>query len=81
MDNRNFRLFSIDYQSNKLRHNESGYFKIFTGLFLLPFTLYANPPQKENPATIGVYYFDGWSGKNRHADNPDEPWQKTRQRI
>ena len=27
-------------------------------------------------ATVGVYYFDGWSGKNRHADNPDEPWAK-----
>jgi|AGTN01.1.fsa_nt_gi hypothetical protein len=32
--------------------------------------------KKEKPATIGVYYFDGWSGKNRQADNPDEPWAK-----
>lgn len=43
-------------------------------LLLLPFTLYANPPQKQKPATIGVYYFDGWSGKNRHADDPSHPW-------
>ncbi len=26
------------------------------------------------PAIIGVYYFDGWSGTNRHALNPNEPW-------
>jgi hypothetical protein len=32
--------------------------------------------EKEKPATIGVYYFDGWSGKNRHADDPNEPWAK-----
>ncbi len=25
---------------------------------------------------VGVYYFDGWAGKNKHADNPDEPWAK-----
>lgn len=25
---------------------------------------------------VGAYYFDGWAGKNRHADNPDEPWAK-----
>ena len=32
--------------------------------------------KKKKPATIGVYYFDGWAGKSRHADNPDEPWAK-----
>ena len=32
--------------------------------------------KKEKPATIGVYYFDGWAGKNRQTDNPDEPWAK-----
>lgn len=31
--------------------------------------------KKEKPAAIGVYYFDGWSGKNRHAGNPNEPWE------
>src|SRR5690625_1729526 len=25
---------------------------------------------------IGAYFFDGWSGKNRHADDPDQPWAK-----
>ncbi|NMB35867.1 MAG: hypothetical protein GX989_06235 [Firmicutes bacterium] len=30
----------------------------------------------KKPATIGVYYFDGWSGKNRFADDPNEPWAK-----
>lgn len=32
--------------------------------------------EKDKPATVGVYYFDGWSGTNRHASNPDEPWAK-----
>jgi hypothetical protein len=26
------------------------------------------------PALIGVYYFDGWAGRNSHADDPNEPW-------
>jgi hypothetical protein len=25
---------------------------------------------------VGAYYFDGWAGKNRHADDPKEPWAK-----
>jgi hypothetical protein len=25
-------------------------------------------------ATVGVYYFDGWAGRNRRADDPNEPW-------
>lgn len=32
------------------------------------------PPTKR--ATIGVYYFDGWSGKNRYDGNPSQPWAK-----
>lgn len=32
--------------------------------------------KKIKPATVGVYYFDGWSGKNRYADNPAHPWAK-----
>ncbi|MDR1454875.1 MAG: glycoside hydrolase family 99-like domain-containing protein [Tannerella sp.] len=31
---------------------------------------------KDKPATIGVYYFDGWAGKNKLADDPNEPWAK-----
>ena len=31
---------------------------------------------EKKPATIGVYYFDGWSGKHQLADNPGEPWAK-----
>jgi len=34
---------------------------------------YAQAPKK---ALVGAYYFDGWSGKNRRANNPDEPWAK-----
>ena len=25
---------------------------------------------------IGVWYFDGWAGKNKNADDPNEPWAK-----
>jgi len=32
--------------------------------------------KKTNLATVGVYYFDGWSGKNRYADDPAQPWAK-----
>ena len=32
--------------------------------------------KSKKPATIGVYYFDGWAGKHRQADNPNEPWAK-----
>lgn len=37
---------------------------------------WTNGTAKKKPATIGVYYFDGWAGKNRHADKPEEPWAK-----
>ena len=30
----------------------------------------------EPPLKVGVYYFDGWAGKNRKADDPNEPWAK-----
>jgi len=32
--------------------------------------------KKEKPATIGVYYFDGWAGKNSFDGDPNEPWAK-----
>ncbi len=25
---------------------------------------------------VGAYYFDGWAGNNKKADDPDEPWAK-----
>ena len=25
---------------------------------------------------VGVYYFDGWAGQNRSANDPNEPWAK-----
>lgn len=31
-------------------------------------------PQKD--IQIGAYFFDGWSGKNRFADDPNQPWAK-----
>jgi hypothetical protein len=32
--------------------------------------------KRKQTITVGVYYFDGWSGKNRHADDPAQPWAK-----
>lgn len=26
--------------------------------------------------SIGAYYFDGWAGRNTHADDPGQPWAK-----
>ena len=48
------------------------------GIFICAcfFLSFSTEAKKKKPATIGVYYFDGWAGKSRHADNPDEPWAK-----
>lgn len=29
---------------------------------------------KKLPIQVGVYYFDGWAGENKHAGDPKEPW-------
>ena len=31
---------------------------------------------QSDPVQIGAYYFDGWSGINCQADDPNEPWAK-----
>ena len=36
----------------------------------------SNAQKSNNDVMVGAYYFDGWAGKNRHADNPNEPWAK-----
>jgi hypothetical protein len=48
--------------------------------FLLLIVGMSSFAQNEKPGIIGVYYYDGWSGKNRQADNPDEPWAKNTSR-
>jgi hypothetical protein len=52
----------------------------FKNVLLLSFMLLAGIAGCENkktePVSIGVYYFDGWSGKHRLADDPNEPWAK-----
>src|SRR5690554_4729107 len=30
--------------------------------------------EQRDDIKIGAYFFDGWSGKNRHANDPNEPW-------
>lgn len=32
--------------------------------------------KEKQPITVGVYYFDGWAGKSRYADDPAQPWAK-----
>ena len=50
---------------------------ILTATFLCAaLTAWTTGSMKKKPATIGIYYFDGWTGKNPLADNPDEPWAK-----
>jgi hypothetical protein len=31
---------------------------------------------QEVKATVGAYYFDGWAGRNKLADDPKEPWAR-----
>ena len=37
----------------------------------------ANQGESGLKATVGAYYFDGWSGRNTHAGDPQEPWATT----
>ena len=53
----------------------------FTGLsaiafFCIALTACTEQADQPKPATIGVYYYDGWSGRHRLADDPNEPWAK-----
>jgi len=36
----------------------------------------ARGPGGKRRAVVGAYYFEGWAGRNRHADDPDEPWAR-----
>lgn len=35
----------------------------------------STPPKKAD-ISVGAYYFDGWAGRNVHADDANEPWAK-----
>ena len=37
-------------------------------------SLFSQSPQKS--VRVGVYYFDGWSGKTTYAKDPNAPWAK-----
>ena len=49
-------------------------------LLCVSFTANAGSPKNKKSATIGVYYFDGWSGQNNRTRlggvRADEPWAK-----
>ena len=32
--------------------------------------------EQEKKMTVGVYYYDGWAGRNQFADDPKEPWAR-----
>lgn len=35
-----------------------------------------NAQENKINVQVGAYYFDGWAGKNKFADDPGEPWAK-----
>lgn len=46
----------------------------------------SNPKQSSNNQfekniKIGAYFYDGWSGHNRHANDPNQPWAKNAPRM
>lgn len=50
---------------------------IMAYLCILPFcSSVAQAGERDQPAPpmVGVYYFDGWSGRNKYADDPKQPW-------
>lgn len=49
--------------------------KIFCAL-LIAIGMFSCGSKKEKIATIGVYYFDGWAGKNRSANDTEQSWAK-----
>jgi hypothetical protein len=68
--------------SNKRRSPRT--FKIFYAKMILSFVLLTligwsckdRVHKSKLKLKVGVYYFDGWAGKNRKADDPNEPWAK-----
>lgn len=36
----------------------------------------ADNKEPKAKAMVGAYYFDGWAGKNRFANDPQQPWAK-----
>lgn len=39
-------------------------------------TSFVNAQEQKLDLKVGVYYFDGWAGKNRLANDPNEPWAR-----
>ena len=45
-------------------------------MILLVIAACGNEQASKKRTMVGVYYFDGWSGKHRKANDPNEPWAK-----
>lgn len=39
-----------------------------------PVSIHAETTPSGAKASVGAYYFDGWAGQSRWANNPDQPW-------
>lgn len=52
-----------------------GLFAAWMGAVLASWVFGSEPEQKRR-AVVGAYYFDGWAGRHRLADDPKEPWAK-----
>lgn len=48
----------------------------FLLIFTFLFGISGCKHEKTKRATIGVYYYDGWSGNHRYANDPNHPWAK-----
>ncbi len=48
----------------------------FLPVFLIAEAENAAAQKNKHEVNIGAYYYDGWSGKNSKADDPNEPWAK-----
>ncbi len=69
-------IHSLRESIGMLKHPVTKLILIFTLLALSGWSC-QNPDKQTKPRVkVGVYYFDGWAGNNKYADNPDEPWAK-----
>lgn len=50
--------------------------RMWSLLWVLAFVVVFDATAQDKKVTVGAYYFDGWAGRNRHADDPNEPWAK-----
>lgn len=76
------KVHAINFRSRNCssRHLKNGqWLKISFLIAILCLTGYmsnATGREKKTNMKVGVYYFDGWAGTNKLANNANEPWAK-----